>query len=432
MNLGVFVMLRVSMLFLLAFLWCLQPHRYGRLRSLLILACSFAVTVYPDMVISEHLIVGYSLYANCANIFEILTVIGTAFCFGSHRDDRALFAGLSASTYDLAGIAVGTIIYYYLKSPVSAIALQAVFYIGVLAAIVKSSDAASLPEVMDKLGGRKKLCLIPALCYMSIYAASAWPGNIFNDDDSRILAAVMVVLMFAYYFLMASLLRAQRKSYRLSRDNELLETYASSLERRIEQEKTNQEKMAILRHDLRHRETMVLYYLDAGNEEAIRQMMTEAGSRLDETVEKEYCRNQVLNMILSSAAQKAEEKGIDFRCAAADCELPLSVRTDFATIILNLLENAQNAASKVPEAGKPFIKVDIFYESAQLIVRIANSYTGELHFSDDSCLPVSEKGREHGYGTRSVLAFSEKYSAPIDCHTEDGEFVFQIIIPVKE
>ena len=130
--------------------------------------------------------------------------------------------------------------------------------------------------------------------------------------------------------------------------------------------------------------TMVLYYLDAGNEEAIRQMMTEAGSRLDETVEKEYCRNQVLNMILSSAAQKAEEKGIDFRCAAADCELPLSVRTDFATIILNLLENAQNAASKVPEAGKPFIKVDIFYESAQLIVRIANSYTGELHFSDDS------------------------------------------------
>jgi hypothetical protein len=432
MNLGVFVMLRVSMLFLLAFLWLLQPHRYGRLKSLLILACGFAVTIYPDLVISQHLIVGYSLYANCANVFEILAVIGTAYCFGAHRDDRALFAGLSASTYDLAGIAVGTIIYYYLQCPVSAIALQAAFYIGVLAAIVKGSDASSLPDVMENMSGRKKLCLIPALSYMSIYAASAWPGNIFHDEDSRILAAVMVVLMFAYYFLMVSLLRAQKKSCRLARDNELLETYASSLERRIEQEKKNQEKMAILRHDLRHRESMVLYYLDAGNEEAIRQMMTEAGSRLDETVEKEYCRNSVLNMILSSAAQKAEEKGIAFECTATDWELPLPIRTEFATIILNLLENAQNAASKVPAADKPVIKVDLFRESAQLIVRISNSYTGELHYSEDSCLPVSERGGGHGYGFRSVMAFAEKYGAPIDCHTENGEFIFQIIIPDKK
>jgi hypothetical protein len=432
MNTGIFIMLRVSMLFLLAFLWFLQPHRYGKLKSLLILACGFAFTIYPDVIIASHCEKYVSAYANYANIFEIFAVTGMAFAFGEHRDDRAVLAGLSASVYDLSGIVIGSIIYYNNHNAILSMTIQVVYYVSVLIVTTGRTQNSSLSNMLEKIEGRGKLCYIPALSYLAIYAAAAWPGNIFKDVNSRVFSLIMIVLMFTYYFLILSLLHTQQKSNRLARNNELLETYAASLERRIEQEKNSQEKMAVLRHDMRHRESMVLYYLDAGDNEAIRDLMTETGSRLDETVVKDYCTNAFLNMMLSDAAQKAEAKGIAFSCAVSDCELSASIRVDFAPVMLNLLENAQNAASQVPAEYKPFIKVEIFRKNSQLIVEISNSYVGELHYSHDSLLPISERGGEHGYGFRSVMAFSEKYNAPMDCQTDNGVFVFQIIIPDKK
>jgi two-component system sensor histidine kinase AgrC len=431
MNTPVFVMLRASSLFLLAFLWLLLPHRYGKFKSLLILLCCFAATCYPDYEISCHVVKYVDMDANYFNLLEILIVIITALIFSSHRDDRAVFGALSASTYELAGITVGSIIYYHSQSSALSMGIQVIFYVLLLAICCRKDRSPALIETTNYTGKRAYLCFVPALSYLSIYAAAAWPGNIFLNQESRVLAVIMVFLMFAYYFLVSSLLNIQKKSCRLARNNELLETYAANLERQMEKDRENQEKMAILRHDIRHRENMILYYLDDGDTEAIRSMLGQMSDKLNETVQKKYCSNKAMNLILADTERKAAENGVAFECAAEISELPGGIRTDFATVILNLLENALKAASKVPEKEKRFVKFEAKQVKSNLAISVSNSYTGELRFALDTGLPVSMIGGEHGYGLRSVLAFSDKYSAPYDCSAEDGVFTFRILIPER-
>jgi hypothetical protein len=67
----------------------------------------------------------------------------------------------------------------------------------------------------------------------------------------------------------------------------------------------------------------------------------------------------------------------------------------------------------------------------QLFFEASNSYTGTLNFAPDTGLPVSEKGKGHGYGLRSVLAFSKKHGASFDCQTDGEVYHVRLLIPVE-
>ena len=60
------------------------------------------------------------------------------------------------------------------------------------------------------------------------------------------------------------------------------------------------------------------------------------------------------------------------------------------------------------------------------MLEVANTYDGEAQF-DSEGLPVARESG-HGIGTRSILAFAEKYDAVIDYQADETLFRLRLLV----
>ena len=101
---------------------------------------------------------------------------------------------------------------------------------------------------------------------------------------------------------------------------------------------------------------------------------------------------------------------------------------EFASVIANLFENALLCVNELEE-GEKYVNADIQCTGRHLLVDFKNKYEGEIEFDATTGLPKSKKGKNHGFGMQSVLAFSEKIGGNIGCYCEDG--IFHIMMFAK-
>lgn len=425
---GIYAPLRVVSAFLLLFLWLFLPHKYGKITSLGILLASYILTGFSETAICRHIAQSIDGCGIAALAAEVAVVLGTSLLLGEHRDSRALFVGMSACACALASLIFGSLVYFYTDKPALSMVCQSLFNTLILIVLYDNNRRTPLTELLANKSGRNGLFFIPFVCFLSIFITGIWPGNIFTIPASRPASAMMIVLMFIYYHLVITLLRAQAKGGWLKSNNEILNAYARGLKQQIERTEKEQETLSVLRHDIRHRANLVQYYLSEGNTDAVKEMCAGVSAALDETVEKRYCVDNALNWVLNSSAQKAADREIRFECSADIPMLPEPLEMEFGTVVLNLLENALNAASLSGKKDR-FIKFFVRRIKGQAFLDVENSYSGTLKFSPVTKLPVSDKGEEHGYGLRSVLAFAQRNHATLECSAEEGVFHTRLLIP---
>lgn len=91
-----------------------------------------------------------------------------------------------------------------------------------------------------------------------------------------------------------------------------------------------------------------------------------------------YTANFAVNSILQDTASKAKAAGIAFTAEAQIPEkLPLS-HQDLCALLMNLLDNALEAAAQVEEPSQRFLRLRLSLQKGFLAVRCENSYTGKL------------------------------------------------------
>ena len=82
---------------------------------------------------------------------------------------------------------------------------------------------------------------------------------------------------------------------------------------------------------------------------------------------------------------------------------------DIGVLYGNLVDNAVEACSKVPE-GQRFVKIENKYQSGILLLVITNSKTGKKNKS----LKTTKKDNiRHGHGVQSVRKVVEKYNGTV-------------------
>ena len=145
---------------------------------------------------------------------------------------------------------------------------------------------------------------------------------------------------------------------------------------------------------------------------------------LDRTGQRRFCKNVVLDAVLSSFFERAQERGIvmESQLTIPDT-LPVDA-TELSTVFANALENAIHACEKVsPEQRRITCTCAA---SPRLRFEVANPYAGKVRFGPDS-LPVSERPG-HGIGIHSITAFAEKNHAVCRFVTENGWFKMQMVL----
>lgn len=188
----------------------------------------------------------------------------------------------------------------------------------------------------------------------------------------------------------------------------------------------NEKKMSILRHDMRHSIGLIRELLQEGKLDEVYHILDDTDDSLERSKPVKYCENVYVNAALAMCSRKASEAGIriEFRTDIRE-HIPLDVYS-LAVVISNLVENGMNACVKLPKEDDRFIKVVARDTGAGLIINIFNSFDGNI-LLDDKGYPVSKK-EGHGIGTKSVIAFVEKYDGLIDYSISDRVFSVKILV----
>ncbi len=179
------------------------------------------------------------------------------------------------------------------------------------------------------------------------------------------------------------------------------------------------ERVRIMQHDYRHQLAVLSGLAKDGEhrEEAIRHLDSML-SHYEETDAESFCANPVADALLGYYAAQIRAAGIDF---SAKVNLPEETGVDnydLCIVLGNLLDNALAAAKAA--TGERYVKLAIRYKEPQIIIRVANTFAGEVSLDGHGRLVSSREGG--GSGSRSINAVVEQYGGAYENEWNDGVF----------
>ena len=162
-------------------------------------------------------------------------------------------------------------------------------------------------------------------------------------------------------------------------------------------------------------------------------------SKLEEYVKKIYgslnnepdainTNNVIVNAILNTKYQEAEENGIVFVFRVNDLSELKVKDEDVVTILSNLLNNAIEACGMCED--KKVIKFKFVKEDDKIIIAVKNTFSYDVVYENGEIKSTKASSvNEHGVGIKNVLKTIEKYGGSYVIEDKNKEFLFSIIIP---
>ncbi|OZG67529.1 GHKL domain-containing protein [Bifidobacterium eulemuris] len=140
--------------------------------------------------------------------------------------------------------------------------------------------------------------------------------------------------------------------------------------------------------------------------------------------------NDALDTLLTEKSLYCAQHGITLTAMADGKQLGFMDRSDVYALFGNILDNAIEAVTLLPDATDRQITFDLRANGRMLRISEENYYTGEVRMADG--LPQTSKGdkRFHGFGMRSIARQVAKYQGQLDIATADHVFSLNILIPI--
>lgn len=198
---------------------------------------------------------------------------------------------------------------------------------------------------------------------------------------------------------------------------------------RIELERLHHAEIntAIYQHDMRHHLLAIDRFLSANNLQSAKEYIRKVQSDIEAITFKRFCENELVNLLCSSFADKAESMGIRLTVKAKLPKIHSVSDTELCAVLSNSLENALHAVSELD--GDRWVELYCEVKYNKLLIEIKNPYSGEIIMQDG--LPVSGK-EGHGYGCYSIRAIVERHHGLCMFETERGIFILRVVLPVDE
>lgn len=273
----------------------------------------------------------------------------------------------------------------------------------------------------------RSACLLPSLVVADMIYLS-YSDTVLATDllvPRLILLPTFICLMYAFSYDVGSL----EERAELNAHNKFLGVQLNSLKDYTRLMESANQKMAVVRHDIRHYNQLLEGLIKADQNEAALKLIRASDENLVSTVLQPFCASPILNAALSMYVSKAEQEQIPLSCKVGLSTLLHVDENSLAMLICNLLENAFHASYKQP-AGDRGIKLIARTENGQLILTIANRCQQTVALDTDG-LPFSNR-RGHGLGMRALAAFKEEYKATVLCQQKNGWFKIMIYVAQEE
>lgn len=360
------------------------------------------------------------------SIIQIISIQSVSFYISKTRDGKAIFTSLISSNYVLSGNILGYIFYIFTGNLLFGLFTGIFMSIVILIFLVYKIRIPYLELFDNNMKGWEKLCIIPMLFYATLYFTVYFPLTLVHAKDRILIVLLMLTTILISYIFIFNYVDNQIKRSNIYWENKLFQSYIKGLESQYESITKAEDKLKILRHDMRHYVKIVHNLLDQDNKDEIMKILDTMSEMTDETNIKKYCLNMQVDSIIANFIEKAQENGIVVK---TDLYLPNDMPVnslELASVIANLFENAIHYLQEAEEIEK-YINVMARYIDHRLIIEVKNVCKNDIIFNPFTKLPMSTKGEGHGIGLKSVAAFVEKTGANFDCCVEDDFFIVRIL-----
>lgn len=136
--------------------------------------------------------------------------------------------------------------------------------------------------------------------------------------------------------------------------------------------------------------------------------------------------NRVLDVVLAEKRAAAKHRSVELTTFVDGSPLGFLEELDLYSLVGNALNNAIDAASKLPE-GERYIILTTAAEEGMVTIHVENPYTGTLVMENH--LPKSQRdARYHGFGMKSMERIAKKYDGTLAIKAENGIFFLDIIL----
>ena len=238
---------------------------------------------------------------------------------------------------------------------------------------------------------------------------------------------IICILLIAVLLLLAILVNSlqTRKKY----EKKLMEYQAQALSRQVEEVKEIYNTMRGWRHDYHnHMQKLKAHIVMGQLDEAVRHL-----DQLDEDLQQVKVKYQTgnvsLDAILNSKLSLAEKESVDINCKV-ELYGELSVSDiDLCVLIGNLIDNAVESCSVMPEDVARFLRIYICVRRSQLYISVTNATNETIRKLDREY--ITQKRGNHGHGLKRIDAVVEKYQGYIRRANEPGVFSTEIMLPLQ-
>ncbi len=266
-------------------------------------------------------------------------------------------------------------------------------------------------------------CIIPVFYYAFDYTATVYTNLLYQGSVVAI-EFVPFLLCVCYLIFCVAYFKQYEEKKELEDRNRLVRLKQEQSEKEIETMRRGEKAVALLRHDMRHFLSNIYVYIENGENEKAKEYINEIIKATDKTVNKRYCANETVNMILSSYENVMAENNIEFRYMIGIPESHRISDADVTSILSNALENAVHAVLPLPEE-KRLIELNLTEKSGKTLLSLSNTYAVKPKMHDG--MPVAES-KDHGFGTQSIRYTTEKLNGKCQFSVTDDRFILQIIV----
>ena len=241
------------------------------------------------------------------------------------------------------------------------------------------------------------------------------------SDWGHVIASIGILLINFLSFYLYNLLKDNL--YR-KWENEILKQEAQSYANQLEMTLQAENKIKIMRHDMRHHIMELQILAEKGQTQDIQKyldQMTDFIKMPKEIVESGNIKTDCLiNFFLQKAKENLNEVKIDV-------SLPEEIKHSFdLNIVLgNLLENAIEASRKSEEK---LLIISLYHDAGILKIKVRNSFSGAIMKGRSGFITNKEHKEEHGIGLKSVRKIVENYDGILETRTEGQYFEVKVIM----
>lgn len=296
-----------------------------------------------------------------------------------------------------------------------------------------------LPSARETMAESPKAMLLfgslPILYYVYDYTIAVHFSFLYVDlfssnfsySGSQVVSEMLPTVVGLLYMIYTT---AYRQQLQRQTQAEMLNSLMAGQLKQAEAEMTSlrqaEAQAAIYRHDMRHHLTAINAFLADGKPQQAEEYIKQVQADIETITPKRFCTNELVNLLCSSFAAKAEGMGARLTLEAILPEQLTVSDTELCALLSNGLENAL-AAVGMQKENRRWVEFYCGIRANKLLIEIKNPYIGQLTFRDG--LPETARPN-HGYGCRSIQTIVERNRGLCEFKAENGIFSLRVVLPL--